>query len=515
MISNSRLYFCGDDLIQRGVYAQNIKNIIKNCHTFPKNNDNNSYVIGISAPWGSGKTHFVQMLKSYIEGDWENPNLDEGMKSIAKSGTGAEELLEDRDKYPVIYYNAWENDFWDNAFEPLFDRLIDSAPVAVTSKAKDENLFWIGKKAAKIIALGIKGYLSKKIEDAFDIDTIDDINKEIGDFLQTTGSGDIQTHEMFPEYELFKNAIEVLRQYLNAKVKGNKKLIIIIDELDRCKPTFAVQTLEVVKHLFNIEGIVFIFSLDINQLSSSVKAIYGNDFEAIGYLERFFNYMTILPHGKLSSRDQSYMFISKMGLKETSPGLHKDLLDAFIQITDIYNLSLREVKTVLAAYSVLEKTVLSQYLENPDALILYFYFLCMKYKYPIIFSDGVFKNGSKKVASFIDSNTIPFIKCEDENYLNIIHLLQHNKKIKESELYILKNGRFLGQSDSIKGINNNSIVTIEDATFPIEDGLSLSALLYYPDIMRFDAIKDFTPLEFIFRQLEMCDFIRKETPEEM
>ena len=76
MISNSRLYFCGDDLIQRGVYAQNIKNIIKNCHTFPKNNDNNSYVIGISAPWGSGKTHFVQMLKSYIEGEMKQEEED-------------------------------------------------------------------------------------------------------------------------------------------------------------------------------------------------------------------------------------------------------------------------------------------------------------------------------------------------------------------------------------------------------------------------------------------------------
>ena len=51
MDTKSRLYFCGDDLIHRGVYAQNIKNIIRNCHTYPKSNDNKSYVIGLKADY--------------------------------------------------------------------------------------------------------------------------------------------------------------------------------------------------------------------------------------------------------------------------------------------------------------------------------------------------------------------------------------------------------------------------------------------------------------------------------
>ena len=148
--------------------------------------------------------------------------------------------------------------------------------------------------------------------------------------------------------------------------------MIIIDELDRCKPTFAVQTLEIVKHLFNVEGLVFLFALDINQLSHSIKLVYGNDFNAIGYLERFFNYLTILPHGKLSSVKQSVLLIKNMGLQRVYDRFGEDLLQILIQITEMYDLSLREVKTVISAFSVLMDTVLAQHYEYPNAIILYF-----------------------------------------------------------------------------------------------------------------------------------------------
>lgn len=64
MIRNDseKLYFCGDDLMGRGKYAQNLVKMICKCHTFPKSNDNESYVIGIDAPWGSGKTYFVKII---------------------------------------------------------------------------------------------------------------------------------------------------------------------------------------------------------------------------------------------------------------------------------------------------------------------------------------------------------------------------------------------------------------------------------------------------------------------
>ena len=77
--------------------------------------------------------------------------------------------------------------------------------------------------------------------------------------------------------------------------KSKKPLIIIIDELDRCRPSYAVELLEVAKHIFAVDHIVFVLAVNRSQLSHSVKALYGNDFDAYGYLKRFFDVDFRLP----------------------------------------------------------------------------------------------------------------------------------------------------------------------------------------------------------------------------
>ncbi|MEJ8629403.1 P-loop NTPase fold protein [Sphingomonas sp. I4] len=75
-------------------------------------------------------------------------------------------------------------------------------------------------------------------------------------------------------------------------------MFVFIDELDRCRPTYAIKFLEDVKHLFNIEGIVFVVATDSEQLAHSVKAIYGAEFEARKYLRRFFDRVFVFPDAK-------------------------------------------------------------------------------------------------------------------------------------------------------------------------------------------------------------------------
>ena len=73
------------------------------------------------------------------------------------------------------------------------------------------------------------------------------------------------------------------------------KVIILVDELDRCRPIYAIELLERVKHLFDTEGIVFVLGVDRKQLSHSVKALYGATFDAAGYLRRFIDIDYKLP----------------------------------------------------------------------------------------------------------------------------------------------------------------------------------------------------------------------------
>lgn len=130
-----------------------------------------------------------------------------------------------------------------------------------------------------------KGIAKKRMENVIDSDSLE---KAID--ISTNSAKKFLLHDstLFSEYKEFKDAISDFKESLEGIVSNQRKIVIIIDELDRCKPTFAVQLLEIVKHLFDIKGITFIFMLDIQQLSYLIKTIYGQEMDAAGYLCRFF-----------------------------------------------------------------------------------------------------------------------------------------------------------------------------------------------------------------------------------
>lgn len=72
-------------------------------------------------------------------------------------------------------------------------------------------------------------------------------------------------------------------------------LVVVIDELDRCRPSYAVELLETAKHLFSVDGVVFVLALTRAELARSVKILYGDGFDATGYLRRFIDVDFRLP----------------------------------------------------------------------------------------------------------------------------------------------------------------------------------------------------------------------------
>ena len=74
----------------------------------------------------------------------------------------------------------------------------------------------------------------------------------------------------------------------NEDAPGTRPLVVIIDELDRCRPPFALSLLERTKHLFSVDGICFMLVAHMPQLDAIVRAAYGIDNEARLYLEKFF-----------------------------------------------------------------------------------------------------------------------------------------------------------------------------------------------------------------------------------
>ena len=72
-------------------------------------------------------------------------------------------------------------------------------------------------------------------------------------------------------------------------------VVICVDELDRCRPDFAIEFLEISKHIFDVDGVAFILAINLTELAHSVQVMYGNHFDGTTYLRRFVDHAVHLP----------------------------------------------------------------------------------------------------------------------------------------------------------------------------------------------------------------------------
>ena len=209
-------------------------------------------VLAVDAAWGEGKSTFLRMWSQHLR------NMN----------------------FPVIEFNAWETDFSNEPFLALSTELTE----------------------------GLKGYSESKVKEK-----IDNTKKLAKDILRHTApaavrvlsSGildiDAMLKHRFSAYKESKDSINNFRESLEemaaaiSKSKDEHPMIIVIDELDRCRPSYAVELLETAKHLFSVSGIIFVLAVNRSQLAHSIKALYGRDFDALGYLKRFLDIDFHLP----------------------------------------------------------------------------------------------------------------------------------------------------------------------------------------------------------------------------
>lgn len=123
-------------------------------------------------------------------------------------------------------------------------------------------------------------------------------------------------------FEKFRNELtEAMRLLRNDDTVQQSKnitgpsLVIFVDQLDHCRPTFAVQLLERIKHLFDIPGIVFVLALDPGQIMASIQTVYRSKIHAAGFSRRFFNLEYDIPKPHLQHYISS--LITQFGLDPT------------------------------------------------------------------------------------------------------------------------------------------------------------------------------------------------------
>lgn len=220
------------------------------------------YTFVIDAPWGSGKTFFVKQVARVLQ--MANPALDINLETLnATLGETATELP--ATPCLPIYFNAWEDDHFENPILPILASIANAADEQSVKGGKDFGKGVIGAIEAAASLIGYGGDINGVIE-----------NFSRTDFL-----------------EQYKNEKE-LRGKIDELIKTNlpevaDRAIIFIDELDRCRPEFAIKVLEQTKTLFQQDNIVVVYSTDITQLAHSLQGVYGPRFDGRKYLERFYD----------------------------------------------------------------------------------------------------------------------------------------------------------------------------------------------------------------------------------
>lgn len=268
-----------------------------------------NFSIAIDNDWGTGKTFFVKQVKMILDAynehsyDYELSNL-ERIKNVID--------IKNIDLHLAVYYNAWEND---NQKSPLLSLIYEIIKVAKI----DTNKTDISINKEKIIKDGLSAIV--KHFSGIDI-------KELLKCVET------EAKDIFKEIKGQKSTKEQVDNILNnLLLEHGERLVIFIDELDRCRPTFAVELLEQIKHYFDNDKITFVFSTNIKQLQYTIKKYYGEAFEAKRYLDKFFDLTVSLNEVNVI---EYFSFVNK------SPG--RDVYDDVCkEIVKEYNLTLRDV----------------------------------------------------------------------------------------------------------------------------------------------------------------------------
>ena len=232
---------------------------------------------------------------------------------------------------------------------PFFVPLSQSPPVSfnLSQRARLQKFGGtLTKKGAPILvkALVTKALGNEAVKDLSE--AISESAGDVADLLSETAKKRIEHYEEEKSsIQGFRKALGDLAAQLAQQPDKRQQLIFFVDELDRCRPDFAMTLLERIKHLFNVERVVFVLSVDRQQLRNTVQHLYGCGENADVYLRRFIDLSYQLP--KPAPHAFVSLLISRMHLTEflsqraNGQREAKRLERYFIEVVDWLDLDLR------------------------------------------------------------------------------------------------------------------------------------------------------------------------------
>ncbi len=253
--------------------------------------------IAIDGRWGSGKTFFVERWMAQLRAN----------------------------RLCVIEFDAWQHDqagdpalaFMSEISRQVKDqttRVIDTAATAREIESALSDTMASMKRAIKpvgkaLLSATVKKLVGMSVDEIAEAATGGEAENEYSEKIVSSAFDQAVAKyldQIMADHELRHASVKKFRENLERLASSLAKasegpVFVVIDELDRCRPSFAIQLLEGVKHLFSVRNVCFVFSTNLSQLAASIQAVYGPHFNGRDYLGRFFDQELRLP---LPSGDQ-------------------------------------------------------------------------------------------------------------------------------------------------------------------------------------------------------------------
>ncbi|MCR2034714.1 KAP family P-loop NTPase fold protein [Adlercreutzia mucosicola] len=222
------------------------------------------FSICIDAPWGDGKTMFVKSVQMILEARNPNVGSDVGRNALSWAVDEGSMGTEVSGFLPV-YFNAWMNDMLDNPLGSVIASM--AADCEVDCDAPRSGM--LQKAAAVVDSIG--GLLGHG----------PNISAAVSEF---------GGNRLIDEYRNRRKLEEEISDFIDSVLAERaEKLVLCIDELDRCRPEYAIRLLGDIKNLFENERVIIVYSMDLMQLANALEGFYGSSFATRKYLERFYD----------------------------------------------------------------------------------------------------------------------------------------------------------------------------------------------------------------------------------
>ena len=252
-----------DDKIGRKDIVNKIDYLIE---TLPQNKH---FCLALNGAWGSGKSVVIELLR---------------------------DKLLTHPEYIVVHYDAWKNNFYSDPLIAMLYCILDtleqqSMSDEITSEITSQR---IRKTAATVAAKVGKAVVDAAAEQNPIVGFIKTAIVKIKSIIKAYKETALTNNPAVEEYKSYSSFLNETITQLNEITTQNfyedrqTRLIVLVDEIDRCLPNEQLIVLERLHHLFEVKNCAVIVALNKDAIHKNFEKNYGGNSE--DYLQKFFQY---------------------------------------------------------------------------------------------------------------------------------------------------------------------------------------------------------------------------------